>query len=82
MTDQSAPNCLNWNCAGWDPVRWPRAVWEVAPQRPARWQLAEMPCEWPSVQRPMPRWGLRYPLLPPMPWLSPWPGRAGVMVVV
>ena len=82
MTDQSAPNCLNWNRAGWDPVRWPRAVWDVAPQRPASWQLAAMPCEWPAVQRPMARWGLRYPLLPAMPWLSPWAGRGGVVVVV
>jgi hypothetical protein len=70
-------DCLNWIRAGWDPVAWPRAAWPVAPLRPAGWVLAAMPCEWPAVQRPLRRWGLRYPYLGP----SPWPGM-GVVVVV
>ncbi|HEV3233707.1 MAG TPA: hypothetical protein VG329_04080 [Candidatus Dormibacteraeota bacterium] len=74
----TAPDCLRWNRAAWEPVRWPRATWPVAPQRRAGWTPAEMPCEWPAVQGPLLRWGTR-------PWSalrSPWPGGMGVVVVV
>jgi hypothetical protein len=75
-------DCLRWKRADWDPVRWPRRDWLATPPPRGTWVPADMPCEWPRVQRPLLRWALRRPLLPPWPIPSPWPGGMGVVAVV